>query len=148
MIASNVTRETLENAAAEIGVSVDVRTLSGSGLRHRVKVSPLVGPSAYTASGRRKRGPAGDAKYQRESASLYNAGARVHAVCWHGFRDFFRAVFKVCPDARFKTALDVWNGSDDFEARFRDSGQVNAGSPMAPIAHAAACRCPEAGWAR
>lgn len=145
MIASNVTRETLEAAAAEVGVSISVGALSGSGRRHGVRLYPSVPADCYTPSGRRKRGERGDAPYQRESVGYGTAGRRVHAVCWHGFRDFFRAVFRREPEARFYTALDTWRGSADFEARFRASGFRNVGPPIAPGSVASACRCPEAG---
>jgi len=148
MIASGILREALESAAAECGVRVDINTLSGSGKRHRVKVYPLVSADAYTAGGRRKRGERGDAKYQRTSALvMFHENRRVHAVCWHGFRDFFRACFRLAPDATFKTALDHWRGSADFEARYRASEHRNIGSPVAPVCAAEACRCPLSGFA-
>jgi hypothetical protein len=148
MLASKVTREALESAAAECGVRVEISTLSGSGLRHRVKVLPKVPAEAYTPSGRRKRGTRGDAPYQRTSAAvMFREGARVHAVCWHGFRDFFRAVYRREPGAIFRTALDTWRGAEDFEARFRASGHRNIGAPIAPVCAAEACRCGEEGLA-
>jgi hypothetical protein len=97
----------------------------------------------YTCRCRRFKDERGDAKYQRESAR--SNGGRVNAVCWHGFRDFFRAVYRVTPDARFATAMDTWRGSADFEARFRDTGHKNIGSQACPVAAAEACRCPERG---
>lgn len=149
MIASGITAEALEAAAAEVGVKIERSALSGSGLRHRVKVNPSAPAEAYTPSGRRKRGERGDAPYQRLSASYFRAlETRVNAVCWHGFRDFFRACFRRAPGAIFRTALDKWSGSEDFEARFRDSGHRNIGSRAAPICAAEACRCPESGRAQ
>lgn len=147
MIASNVKRETLESASASIGVRLDITTLNQKGTRHRVKVFPIVPDSAFTKSGRRKRGERGDARYQRTSFSFMHNERRVAAVCWHGFRDFFRAVFAIEADAKFATALDTWNGAADFEARYRESGTRNAGAPIAPVCHAEACRCGEQGMA-
>ena len=147
MIASKVSRETLEKAAAEVGVTVVVTALSNSGLRHRVKVSPLVPEECYTKGGYRRKGDAGDAPYQRESVGMYSNERRVNAVCWHGFRDFFRAVYEVEPGAKFYTAMDKWLGSEDFEDRFAASGCRNIGSAYMPVAAAEACRCPERGYA-
>lgn len=148
MLASKITREALESAAAAVGVRVEISTLSGSGLRHRVKLYPIVPAEALTPSGRRKRGERGDARYQRTSAAvMFREGRRVHAVCWHGFRDFFRAVYRRAPGAIFRTALDTWRGSEDFEARYRASGVRNVGAQIAPVCAAEACRCGEQGIA-
>jgi len=187
MLASNVTHDVLEYAAHAVGVRAEIAEQSGSGLRHRVKLYPIVPPDAWQidksrsrrcpvcgdrvrcaklakdgrrigtcgdaapaarwANHRRWKDERGDAHYQRESAGYGNAGRRVHAVCWHGFRDYFRAVFSKAPDAVFRTAYDTWRGSDDFEARYRESGHRNIGSPIAPVSAAEACRCLEAGLA-
>lgn len=149
MIASGITAGQLQAAAALIGVTADVRTLNDKGTRHRVKINPLVAASCRTPSGSRRRGEGGNAKYQRVSASTFNNGARVHAVCWHGFRDYFRACFVAAPKAVFRTSMDTWSGSVDFEARYRASGLRNIGSQMAPMTAAqACCCCPESGEAR
>lgn len=145
MQARYITREQIETAAAAIGVAVDVKTLNKKGDRHQLKVSPIVPDDCRTPSGARKRGEAGNAPYQRTGVSTFNYGSRVHAVCWHGFRDFFRACFRYAPAAVFRTAVDTWNGAEDFEARYRASGIKNIGSPAVPVAHCAACVCPDAG---
>lgn len=147
MYASKVTRETLEHAAYNVGVRADIDTLNSAGTRHRVKLYPDVPARCYTPRGRRRKGENGDAPYQRESVGWGTAGRRVHAVCWHGFRDYFRAVFEKEPDAIFRTSLDTWRGSADFEARFPASGHKNIGPPIAPIPMADACRCPDRGYA-
>lgn len=143
MIASNVTREVLVRAAEAVGVRAEIKPLSGSGRRFRVKLYPVVGPELRTSSGRRR----GDAKYQRTSACVQREGRRVHAVCWHGFRDYFRAVFKAAPDAVFRTMTDTWRGAADFEARYRASGARHVGSRMATVCAAEVCRCGEEGMA-
>jgi len=93
-----------------------------------------------------RKGERGNRKYQRISASTYN-DRRVYAVCWHGFRDYFRAVYALAPDAVFNTAFDRWKGSQDFEERYRSSGHRNVGSQMAPRCAAEVCACPESGMA-
>ncbi len=137
MIAKDITRETLEVAAAEIGVTIQTTTLNQKGTRHRVKVNP----------GSWKDADTGDRKYQRESAGYNGGSRRVAAVCWHGFRDYFRACFEREPNAVFRTAMDTWDGSEDFEERYRESGHRNIGSAYFPTGACEACRCPESGRA-
>jgi hypothetical protein len=148
MIASKVSAEVLLSAAREVGVSLDIRSLSA--MRHRVKVNPDRGsnPDAFTPKGNRRAGEAGDLRYQRTSANATRDTSRVNAVCWHGFRDFFRAVYRRNPDAVFTTAMAKWAGSEHFEANFPASGMRNVGSAYMPMMAAEVCRCPESGWAR
>ncbi len=144
MLASNVSRVTLEYAARAVGVRADI---SPVGRRFRVKLRPVVTPDMLAPSGRRYRDERGDARYQREVVGYGSAGRRVSAVCWHGFRDFFRAVFAQESDAVFRTALDTWRGAEDFEKRFAESGHKNIGPRIAPVCIAEACRCPDRGIA-
>lgn len=131
MQARFITADQLRTAADEIGVTVEINTLNAKGDRHQVKVNP--GPE-----------PLGQRNYQRISAS---SERRVFAVCWHGFRDFFRACYEVAPNAVFRTAMDTWKGSEDFEERFRTSGYRNVGSQMYPRVACEVCECPDAGMA-
>jgi len=155
MIATNVSREILESAAQKVGVSLDVTTLNQKGTRHRVKVNSAPTDVNYRIAtakdGRtypvRYSDERGDAPYQRESVGYSSAGRRVSAVCWHGFRDFFRAVYAENPGATFRTAVDTWKNAEDFEARFPASGQRNIGPRIAPVSMADACRCPDRGYA-
>src|SRR5262245_25247581 len=146
MIASKVTAATLTAAAEEIGVRAEIDTQSARGTRHRVKLFPIVLITSRRPSGTRYPDERGDSKYQRTSASCFHDGRRVNAVCWHGFRDFFRAVYRREPEAVFYTAMATWRGSVHFEANFRDSGHRNIGSQMYPRAAAECCRCPESGY--
>lgn len=146
MQVKGITDIELKAAAAEVGVEIELETLNIDGTRHRVKLYPKPPESAYTPADNRRAGEAGDAPYQR--VSVHNDTRRVNAVCWHGFRDFFRACFRRQPDAIFRTAMDTWKGSDDFEMRYRHSGAKNIGSPIHQVCAAEACRCPESGTAR
>lgn len=130
MIAKNVSRATLYSAAQAVGVNIDVKTLNTKGTRHQVKVNPNDTKDAH-----------GNRTYQRVSPQ----GRRIAAVCWHGFRDYFRAAFALEPEAQFQTALDTWKGAEDFEARFRASGEKNAGSQMYPVRACEVCVCPDSG---
>jgi hypothetical protein len=151
MTVSGMTAIQIKLSAEQIGVRADVSTLNAKGTRHRVKLYPstyVCPDEAHTASGARRRGERGDYRYQRLSAGYgHQLERRCFAVCWHGFRDFFRACFEREPAATFRTSVDVWRGSEDFEARYRDSGHRNIGPLISPIAMAEACRCPEAGMA-
>lgn len=136
MQARFITLEQLETAARETNVRVDVRGLNDKGDRHRVKVNPS-----------HDKDSDGNRPYQRISASMFSNERRVAAVCWHGFRDFFRACFELAPNAVFRTAMDTWSGSEDFEKRFHASGHKNIGSQMAPMYACDACVCPDRGIA-
>lgn len=136
MQARFITREQLELAAADVGVTLDLTTLNNKGDRHRVKVNPSD-----------EKDSDGNRPYQRISASPFGSNRRVAAVCWHGFRDFFRACYALAPDAVFRTAFDTWSGAADFEARYRESGHRNIGAPIAPISACEACVCPDSGLA-
>ena len=138
----------LRMAAEEIGVAIEIDTLNAKGNRMRVKLYPgTPPPEAFTKGGNRRKGEAGDAKYQRTSASGFRSDRRVNAVCWHGFRDFFRAVFELDPNAVCRTALATWKGSEHFEANYQESGHTNIGSEFYPMRHVDACRCPDQGQA-
>lgn len=65
-------------------------------------------------------------------------GRRVWAVDWFGHRDFMRAVFELDPTATFVTMVSTWAGSEDFEARHRESAWRQEGSQMYPYAAAEA----------
>jgi len=150
MIAAKVTAEVLRQAAESIGVRADINTINQNGTRHRVKLYPDAWEdpeNALTPGGNRRKDERGNRKYQRISASAYQNDRRVHAVCWHGFRDYFRAVYRLTPGAVFSTAVDRWQGSEDFEARYKASGHRNVGSQMAPRCAAEVCACPESGMA-
>jgi len=151
IIASKVTREALEHAAHEVGVVAEIEGQGGgthgAPRRFRVKLFPLVEDAQRTPAGHRRKGDRGDTKYQRESVGYGSAGRRVNAVCWHGFRDYFRAVFAQESTAVFRTALDTWRGSEDFEKRFPESGSKQIGPPIAPVLIVDACRCQDRGIA-
>ena len=80
-------------------------------------------------------------KYQRTSASGFHEGRRVHAVCWHGYRDFMREVFKRDPDSRILTAKADYRNAADFEAKYGNTGWQNVGSMMFPMFYKDACVC-------
>jgi len=123
MIARNVTRETLMSAAAQIGAVL------------------------YSQSRDKRRfvlRPGDNCQFRRVSASYFSRGRRrVHAVCWHGHRDFFRAVFAQAPVAVIVTSKARYT-AHNFEVTYPTTN-VNIGPPIAPVMFADACDCPDSG---
>ena len=68
----------------------------------------------------------------REDAYTKTGYRRIWAVSWRGHRDFMRAVYALDSNATFRTTLDTWRDSQDFEDRHDESGDRNIGSMMAP----------------
>lgn len=73
------------------------------------------------------------------------SGRRVNAVCWHGHRDFFRALFTIDDDTKIVSCLATWNGSAHFEATYRNTyvgrnGIVNCG-PWGGVPYGSLCEC-------
>lgn len=80
-------------------------------------------------------------KYQRKSPT----GERpIRALCWHGFRDFFKILFKLHPDAKIRTSITTYMGLSDFKAKYPDTAYHQIGSNMAPLLLAEACFCDKA----
>jgi hypothetical protein len=87
------------------------------------------------------------AKYQRTSASQFGysdrlgRGRKVHAVCWHGYRDFMQAVFDRFPAARIQTSFADYRGAEDFADKYPATAYKNIGSLMYPVYVSDACEC-------
>jgi len=134
MFISNCNAESIQAAADAIGVDVDMAPTSRTGKRHTVKLNLRYGWADDD----------GNKRYQRESHS----GRRVHAVCWHGFRDFFRELFAREPQAVTRSAGPCTWTSENFESDHMASGRRNIGSRFDPMPYVAACRCPDSGELR
>jgi hypothetical protein len=89
--------------------------------------------------------PKRDRKYRKVSASFFNQGRETFAVCWHGHRDFFRALFAEFPEATVTTYRMglIHYTAENFEDTFPDTGWINVGPPIAPVSASDACKCPE-----
>lgn len=102
----------IEQAAIEVGVRAVNMRKDGRANRFVIRTS---GP---TTDGK-------DVVYGRRSGSVVNKDGQYRrvpgAVCWHGHRDFFRALYRLVPDAKIITALAIYRDSDDFEATYRDT---------------------------
>ena len=117
-------------AANSVGVAVEIRDVAasrGGGRTLSVKVNLPHGP--------------GRERYRRIS----HHGRRINAVCWHGFRDFFRALFEYSPEAVAKTALATYDGPEGFEDTYPHTAENNIGSRFEPMAMADACLCVDSG---
>lgn len=62
-----------------------------------------------------------------------SSGRPLRSASWEAHRDFMRALFKINPDAKIKTALAYYKGSEDFEEKFPDTAYKQVGSMMCPM---------------
>lgn len=122
----------LQDIATELSVSLYGMRKDGRALRFQLK------PAGETRNGNHI--------YQRTSASGWSPERRVHAVCWHGHRDFMREVFKLNADARIKTGWADYKGQADFLEKFPETGHRNVGSIMYPVMASQVCKCAKGDW--
>jgi hypothetical protein len=132
---TTLTPAEIRECAAEVGVQIHGDSITKVGRAWNFRLGLLSGV---------KRDK--DHKYQRTSASGFNADRRVNAVCWHGHRDFMRALFRRDRDARIKSYFSDYKGSDDFEATFPETGYRNVGSMMYPMQMREVCNCALGDW--
>lgn len=153
MLARNVTRENLEQAADSVGINViDFRPAGKTGARFRLSPRRL-----RTPAGRISKADTGRLCAVRGFRSD-GIRKRTSSVCWHGHRDFFRALFTLRPDARVQTTLlarenrfnlyhgDLtsgarWYTAANFETVFPLTADLNIGSTYEPLYISEACEC-------
>jgi hypothetical protein len=127
MLARNVSAWDIARAAVAVGVTTsDILPSGPNALRFRLL--PAAGVAQY-----RRRAP--------------QTGRRVHAICWHGHRDFFRALFKLAPAARVQTARtrefapgSRYYTAENFERLYLET-DGNIGSAYQPTRYSSACDC-------
>ncbi len=134
LLATEHIKHCILTAAAQTGV----RIIEGR--------TPIRGRFVYFRLGLIERttiGPRGgkhwECDYQR--TSWYHSTRCVNAVCWHGYRDFMKALFHLLPNLKLVTAIACYNGVDDFNAKFVETGYRNIGSQMQPMQYREACTC-------
>lgn len=154
MIGQNVTAQQVQQAARQVNLRADIRhvfTVSrgagkGPGVRFGLKLGDPVSATGKKKDNRRE--------YQRVSTWRRRADGtprRNAAVCWHGHRDFFRALFARAPEARVasaQTKATVPGGyytAGNFEQVYQNTGDHNIGSMFAPMRYADACACDDDG---
>src|SRR5688500_18960316 len=70
------------------------------------------------------------------------------AVCWHGHREFMRALYRMAPNVVIRTAVAVYSGSDHFEAT-HEATYYTGGQRMGhAVMLGTECRCASQGGAR
>lgn len=148
MIVKGATVQDLEIAATETGVRLNGGNNWGDRSPNPRETSEGIRFTLRTVSG--------PPRSQYKRASIYWAAkflrgesAKVTtvpgAVCWHGHRDFMRALFKRAPGAVLKSAFATYRGAEDFERTYeatdREVGQgllfsetcFCSGSPLAEL---------------
>lgn len=71
-------------------------------------------------------------KYQRLSQRMDSQRVVPGAVCWHGHRDWFRAFYRLVPDAKIRTSFITYQSAqhfeDNFEGTYNGPAKDSAGS--------------------
>lgn len=150
MLARNVTLSQLETAAEAAGVSlINYRPDGKTGARFRLQAKLTRTPGG--------RVPKSD---PRKYCAVGHLGRRSANLCWHGHREFFRALFRVAPEARVQTTLlqkenrfnvlhgDLtrgtrWYTAENFETVYPLTAGLNVGSMYEPLLISDACECSE-----
>lgn len=127
MIVRGATREQIEAAGTQTGIRIKHTGTAGRGLRFTLGLGDP--------------GPDGTRRYQRTSASAFQNGRKVNAVCFHGHRDFMEALFRAVPDAVLVSGKARYDGVGDFNAYADFVGDSNVGSKMYPVGYRDACEC-------
>lgn len=151
MKVTGATLQEIEQAADETGIRLYNLRVSGHGYAFTLKTGE---PNEQRIDWRGKlvRAP----RYQRLSQCAQRSTARGHegkefarvvpgVVCWHGHRDFFRALYKLAPQAVVRTAMAVYRNAGNFESQFeatRYAGGDRMGVHMTPYADACTCDRP------
>jgi hypothetical protein len=126
MQVKNASKRQLEQAANSIGARLyGLRALNRKETRWRFVLRPN-----------------GSEQYRMiRFSSFYKSGQRkVNAICWHGHREFFRALFRLAPSAESRSMCGHWT-AENFESDHVASGRQNVGSRFEPLAREDACDC-------
>ena len=92
---------------------------SGRGYRFTLRVADSSGPGA-------KRG---------------QSGRRTVSACWHVHYAIMFAIFRLCPEARIKSAIADYKGRVEFYRKANNTGDRNIGSLWNPQHYRFACEC-------
>lgn len=130
MIAKNTTVQELERAAELVGVRLRDSRDESTTRTARVRFTLALNGERYRRWNHRR-------------------DRKVGAVCWHGHRDFFRALFELNPRAvvdisgRFNSGDKIRYTSENFESVFESTGDRNIGSVYERCQYRDACDCEE-----
>lgn len=130
----------LQTAAVQTGVQINPRRrwdhTRGTSFRLALDDTGLRTPSG------RYQVKNGERMLPRYCRTSWYSRRIVNAVCWHGHRDFFRALFAILPDLKVRTSMATYTGAT-FESIYRDTYYKNAGSQMQPAEYGSLCICSE-----
>jgi len=126
MIARNVTYGDLDHALNMVNKEYrgNIRFKSGPTIKGKGFSFTLTVNSSGSSGGRRS-----------------NTGRKIAAACWHAHRDFFYALFELKPEAVVISSMARYEGFEDFEQEYHNSGNRNIGSQFQPLCYADACEC-------
>lgn len=149
MIAKGVALDQIEQAANDTGVRLYNVRQTRNGWGFTLKTDSARTELLPDWRGKLKHQPRYQRLSQRERTSYAKDthGQTFYpvvpgAVCWHGHRDFFRALFRLVPDAEIRTAMATYKGAEHFEQTFgmtRYEGGSRMGVHMLPYVDACTC---------
>lgn len=87
---------------------------------------------AVSATGTRISVKLGTADSKRFGSRRASSGRHGKWLCWHGFRDVFRAAMDVNPSAIIRTGKAAYKGRDGFEETYPSTAFQNVGSMFQP----------------
>lgn len=87
---------------------------------------------AVSSTGTRISVKLGTADSRKHGSRRAWSGRHGKWLCWHGFRDVFRALMDVNPSARIQTGKTVYKGREGFEMTYCDTADQNVGSMAQP----------------
>lgn len=89
--------------------------------------------SRESTKGWRVRGVLRVNNSRAHGARLSHSGRHTPCASWEAHRDFMRVLFDLNPEGRIKTAMADYRGREDFEAKYRATGDKNIGSLVMPV---------------
>lgn len=144
---SNARRAAIDAAAYQTGIQLAELDARGSGFKFKLRpiFDDRLDEEARACLGQRPT----DRKYQRISGdssemqwkTWEQRNRRVAAICWHGHRDFLRALYAMAPDCTVRTVLTTYKSADDFEARYRETRDGMPGKNGVMLTSSLECVC-------
>lgn len=146
MRASNVSEFQLRQAANQTGVVLNEVRCIGRQIQFTIRPDRAIDKPKDGFPSRRYQLVRSSAfPYSRGAMGVRRDGRRnVWAVCWHGHREFFRALFAIAPEAIVRVAATGQRyTAENFEETHVPTGGQNIGSRIEPLYRSEACDCRE-----
>jgi hypothetical protein len=105
----NVYDDEIREIAAEVGLKIH-GDYGGRGIRR-------VGRAYQFRLALNERLDDGTLRFQR----LGFSGRGIHLVCWHGYREFFFALYRRFPDAYIRTGVTTYMNREHFRRSYRET---------------------------